>query len=155
MTDVMLMMAEAYAFSVSAPSKCRNIVDAIQKRNMLDQKTGLSATADNNKDKCIKLVMKERLIEFLGEGKRWFDLVRYAERIGGGTNPDPREPQYTDGATGVAAMVKNIHGQRRITAACIKPEEPHQEPLRSLLPHLFQGAQSQQVSDPPESRMGS
>jgi hypothetical protein len=51
--------------------------------------------------------MKERLIEFVGEGKRWFDLVRYAERYAGGHNPDPREPQYTDGADGVAKMVKN------------------------------------------------
>ncbi len=105
-TDVMLMMAEAYAV-LGEYKKCRDIVDAIQKRNMLDQQTGLSATSDNNKEKCIDLVMRERLIEFVGEGKRWFDLVRYAERIGGGHNPDPREPQYTDGADGVAAMVTN------------------------------------------------
>ena len=75
---------------------------------MLDQSTGLSvASTDKTKDKCIDLVMRERLIEFLGEGKRWFDLVRYAERRGGGHNPDPREPQYMDGADGVNDMVKN------------------------------------------------
>ncbi len=105
-TDVMLMMAEAFAV-LGQYQRCRNIVDAIQMRNMLDQKTGLSVSSDNNKDKCIDLVMRERLIEFVGEGKRWFDLVRYAERIGGGHNPDPREPQYTDGADGVAKMVDN------------------------------------------------
>ena len=66
------------------------------------------ATADNSKDACIKLVMKERLIELLGEGKRWFDLVRYAERIGGGTNEDPREPQYKDGAAGVKEMIETF-----------------------------------------------
>ena len=109
-TDVMLMMAEAYAITGEF-KKCRDIVDAIQKRSMLDQKTGLSVEKDNTKEKCIELVMKERLIEFVGEGKRWFDLVRYAERIGGGHNPDPREPQYTDGADGVAQMVTNYLGK--------------------------------------------
>ena len=105
-TDVMLMMAEAHAI-LGNFQQCRSIVDAIHKRAQLDQKTGLSANSDNTKDKCIDLVMRERLVEFVGEGKRWFDLVRYAERIGGGHNPDPREPQYTDGADGVAQMVSN------------------------------------------------
>lgn len=109
MTDVMLMMAEAYAITGNY-EKCRNIVDAIQKRSMLDQTTasGLSdKSSDKTKDKCIDLVMKERLVELLGEGKRWFDLVRYAERIGGGTNPDPREPEYMDGSVGLTKMVDN------------------------------------------------
>ena len=106
----MLMMAEAYAV-IGELKKCKDIVDAIQKRNMLDQTTGLSKTSDNNKDKCIDLVMRERLIEFVGEGKRWFDLVRYAERISGGHNPDPREPEITDGADGVSKMVTNYLGK--------------------------------------------
>lgn len=110
MTDVMLMMAEAHAV-LGNFQQCRNIVDAVHKRAQLDQKTVLSANSDNTKQKCIDLVMKERLIEFVGEGKRWFDLVRYAERIGGGHNPDPREPQYTDGAEGVSQMVANFLGK--------------------------------------------
>ena len=106
MTDVMLMMAEAHAV-LGNYAQCRSIVDAIQKRSTLDQTTGLSKSTDNNKDACIKLVMNERLVELLGEGKRWFDLVRYAERIGGGTNPDPREPQFFNGADGVSQMVED------------------------------------------------
>lgn len=41
-------------------------------------------------------VMNERQLEFIGEGKRWFDLVRFAERHAGGQNgtKDPRE--YTE-----------------------------------------------------------
>lgn len=41
-------------------------------------------------------VMNERQLEFIGEGKRWFDLVRFAERHAGGQDgtKDPRE--YTD-----------------------------------------------------------
>lgn len=109
-TDVMLMMAEAEAIRGNFQA-CRNIVDAIHKRASLDQKTGLSASSDNTKQKCIDLVMKERLLEFVGEGKRWFDLVRYAERLGGGHNPDPFEPQVTDGADGVATMIDNFLGK--------------------------------------------
>lgn len=109
-TDVMLMMAEALAVK-GEYKKCRDIVDAIHKRSVLDQTTGLSTSGDSNKDKCIDLVMRERLIEFVGEGKRWFDLVRYAERVGGGHNPDPYEPQYTDGADGVSKMVTNYLGK--------------------------------------------
>ncbi len=110
MTDVMLMMAEAEAVRGNFQA-CRNIVDAIHKRASLDQRTGLSANSDNNKDKCIDLVMKERLLELAGEGKRWFDLVRYAERIGGGHNADPFEPEVKDGADGVAKMIDNFLGK--------------------------------------------
>lgn len=110
MTDVMLMMAEAEAVRGNFQA-CRNIVDAIHKRSQLDQRTGLSANSDNNKDKCIDLVMKERLLELAGEGKRWFDLVRYAERIGGGHNADPFEPEIKDGADGVAKMIDNFLGK--------------------------------------------
>jgi len=110
LTDVMLMMAEAEAVRGNFQA-CRNIVDAIHKRAQLDQRTGLSANSDNNKDKCIDLVMKERLLELAGEGKRWFDLVRYAERIGGGHNADPFEPEIKDGADGVAKMIDNFLGK--------------------------------------------
>ena len=109
MTDVMLMMAEAYAITGEYET-CDNIVDAIQKRSQLDQTTGLSKSGtsrEKTKKACIDLVMRERLVELLGEGKRWFDLVRYAERIGGGTKADPREPEYMDGSEGVKAMVND------------------------------------------------
>ncbi len=117
MTDVMLMMAEAYAIT-GEYEKCRKIVDAIHKRSMLDQTTVLSNN-ESTKDKCIELVMRERLIEFLGEGKRWFDLVRYAERKAGGAadgqdsgdvdpEADPRETQVKNGKLGMKSMVKDF-----------------------------------------------
>lgn len=109
LTDVMLMIAEAKAV-VGAYRECRDIVDAVHKRSLLDQETGLSNN-ENTAQKCIDLVMKERLLELCGEGKRWFDLVRYAERIGGGRNADPFQPQYMDGADGVKKMVENWLGK--------------------------------------------
>ena len=36
---------------------------------------------DKNASQLLDLVYRERQREFVGEGKRWFDLVRYAERI--------------------------------------------------------------------------
>ena len=56
-------------------------------------------------------VMNERQLEFFGEGKRWFDLVRFAERNAGGKNgtQDPREwteeDQIGNGKAGVDMMV--------------------------------------------------
>lgn len=36
--------------------------------------------APSKRDDAILMVMNERMIELLGEGKRWYDLVRWAER---------------------------------------------------------------------------
>ena len=108
LTDVMLIQAEAYALlnTNDGFKKCRAIVDAIHKRSTVGEVA--AEFSGSTRDQYIKLVMNERQIELLGEGKRWFDLVRWAERKGGGTNPDPREPQYTDGAEGVKLMVKEF-----------------------------------------------
>lgn len=59
-------------------------------------------------------ILNERQLEFLGEGKRWFDLVRYAERHAGGQNgtQDPREwteeNPIGNGKAGVDLMVDNF-----------------------------------------------
>ncbi|MBO4801043.1 MAG: RagB/SusD family nutrient uptake outer membrane protein [Bacteroidaceae bacterium] len=137
MTDVMLMMAEAYVCRAESNGAndpdmraCKNIVDAIHKRSAFND-NGAELAAPNttaNRENYIKLVMNERMMEFLGEGKRWFDLVRYAERYAQdrisrnddgeyqktdakATDvvilPDPREPQYVDGTMGVRKMVND------------------------------------------------
>ena len=106
-TDVMLMMAEAYAVKGDF-TKCRSIVDAIHKRATVKETTVSVDGTHNTQQACLKLVMNERQLELAGEGKRWFDLVRYAERIGGGTKPDPREPQYMDGEQGMRDMMDDF-----------------------------------------------
>ena len=59
-------------------------------------------------------VLNERQLEFLGEGKRWFDLVRYAERHAGGPDgtKDPREwsenNDINSGLVGVKAMINDL-----------------------------------------------
>lgn len=113
-TDILLMMAEAHAVLSAAKNDaevvaCKAIVNAIHKRsdvNQLKDHPGSSAATD--KASCIKLVMNERMLELIGEGKRWFDLVRYAERIGGGLGADPRETEYMNGSEGVMAMINDF-----------------------------------------------
>lgn len=60
-------------------------------------------------------VLNERQIEFLAEGKRWFDLVRFAERHAGGMNDGTKDPrEWTeanpvgDGKKGVDLMVDHF-----------------------------------------------
>lgn len=68
----------------------------------------------NNKLLYEVAVMNERQIEFFAEGKRWFDLVRFAERHAGGNNgtQDPREYSEAtpigDGREGVNLMVSQF-----------------------------------------------
>lgn len=64
------------------------------------------------------VVMNERQLEFLGEGKRWFDLVRYAERHAGGqpaaSKADGDEREWTEenpvnnGTAGIKLMAETF-----------------------------------------------
>ena len=105
LTDVMLMEAEAYACLEDMPN-ANKLLQAIYKRSYASTKEPKYPTDQDG----IQLVLKHRQIELLGEGKRWFDLVRYAERIGGGADVDPVEPEYQNGSEGVEAMIDNFLG---------------------------------------------
>lgn len=103
-TDVMLMQAEAYA-CLGESKLAQNLLKAIYVRSYNTTSTNVTLPTD---DDDMILVMRHRLIELLGEGKRWFDLVRYAERIGGGKDVDPVESAYKNGSDGVEAMIDNF-----------------------------------------------
>lgn len=133
MTDVMLMKAEALA--CLNDKSCYDIVNAIHRRSYCNyNKTGdipdevsLSSTNKSGNapegkptqnglkytgDVLINTVMNERQVELLGEGKRWFDLVRWAERYSYSTKDEPDEREYTkekpitNGFTGVDLLAK-------------------------------------------------
>lgn len=55
---------------------------AYEKTNKTAKDDSLSFETFNTPETLEKLVMAERQREFIGEGKRWFDLVRYAQRRG-------------------------------------------------------------------------
>ena len=155
-TDVMLMKAEALACAKKQDDDVRKIVNAINRRSYCDFNTDArpaenfndkSKTVGNFKEsgdivpnsknnkislptipKLVATVMNQRQIELLGEGKRWFDLVRMAERYSkNSTDPaDERDnpegavkgdPGYVgNGQTGMAAVVyyfmKNSVGEQ-------------------------------------------
>lgn len=116
MTDVMLIKAEALACLGGNQNlkTSKAICNAIHRRSYCNLKNpsnqpntsaessskygdvyGAAKTAKNGYKftDAIVYVMNERMIEFIGEGKRWFDLVRLAERCpkNNEDSPDERE----------------------------------------------------------------
>ena len=129
LTEVMLIKAEAYAAMGGKENNnlARQIVNAIHRRSFcnlkedkkIEEDVTTGSTNDPKKGDAympgsdyVKLVLNERQIELLAEGKRWFDLVRYAERNAGGQTGtgDPREwteeTPIGDGYAGVDKMVQ-------------------------------------------------
>ena len=146
MTDVMLIEAEAYACLAKNKTdanakKATQICNAVHRRSYYnyrnDKTPGLNVTTAGDGDIFITAranktgvnpvdaiigVMNERQIELIGEGKRWFDLVRFAERSSGGKkndgkNGDPEDPREStekwpieNGYTGMRTMVEMFLG---------------------------------------------
>lgn len=142
MTDVMLIKAEALACMGNGNSNLRTvkaICNAIHRRSYCNYRNATkvpntsantegtigNTTASSKKAKngvnfpeSIVYVMNERQIELIGEGKRWFDLVRLAERYSYNRN-DPADPRegaqegeegtvIPNGQSGMTAMVEQF-----------------------------------------------
>ena len=134
MTDVMLIKAEALAcIGTSNLKQVKGICNAIHRRSYCNYRESSKVPntdamtegtignvyASSKKAKNgvtlsegVVAVMNERQIELLGEGKRWFDLVRLAERnsYSKSDSEDPREKGVTDGKTGMTAMIELFLG---------------------------------------------
>ena len=130
LTDVMLMKAEAYAAMGGKENNklAQQIVNAIHRRSFCNLKEDVKIEEDvttssaNNPKKgdavmpgsdYVKLVLNERQIELLAEGKRWFDLVRYAERNAGGMDGTADEREWTEDkpiGNGYAGVKKMVEG---------------------------------------------
>ena len=90
LSDVILMKAEAMSQIYSDEAHLKeafNLVRMIFKRsnplayeNRPTAADSLDFNVFNTSEGIENLVMQERQREFVGEGKRWFDLVRYAQR---------------------------------------------------------------------------
>ena len=88
-SDVMLIKAEAIACSdASRLKEAFNLVQAINDRSNTERDGGTSPVTSlsfenyNSSDVLNRLILDERRREFLFEGKRWFDLVRWSRRVG-------------------------------------------------------------------------
>ena len=132
MTDVMLIKAEALACLGNSNTKTvKAICNAIHRRSYCNFRSsskvpntdamtegtigntiGASKKAKNGVTftEGVVYVMNERQIELLGEGKRWFDLVRMAERSSyvKSDPDDPREPGVPNGQSGMSAVVEQF-----------------------------------------------
>lgn len=126
MTEVMLIKAEALACigGTDNNNKCKNLVNAIHRRSYCDFKnyrevdtditSGTFGNAPSTGSDLVKLTMNERQIELIAEGKRWFDLVRYAERNANPAKESADERESTDeqfvgdGQEGVQKMVNDF-----------------------------------------------
>lgn len=92
LSDILLMKAEAlnYLYDDDAHrEEAFNLVTTLLYRanpTVTDSKKRLSITDYNSQSSMAELIMRERRREFFAEGKRWFDLVRMAEREGSTTN---------------------------------------------------------------------
>ncbi len=123
MTDVMLIKAEALACigGASNNTMAKNIVNAIHRRSFCNYNeakpvsTDLNSGSTNgnaaNDASIVRMVMNERQIELIGEGKRWFDLVRFAERNSDSASESPDERESTDErhiGNGQKGMIKMV-----------------------------------------------
>ena len=95
LSDVVLMKAEALVQLYDDEEHLKeafNLVREVFKRsnpyayqNATSPTDSLNFENYSNQTTMTQLVMNERQREFFGEGKRWYDLVRYAQRNGGTT----------------------------------------------------------------------
>lgn len=123
MTDVMLIKAEALACIGGAANNtmAKNIVNAIHRRSFCNYNEAKPVSTDLNSGSTngnaatnsdiVRMVMNERQIELIGEGKRWFDLVRYAERNSDSAAEAADERESTDErhvGNGQKGMIKMV-----------------------------------------------
>ncbi|MBN1183808.1 MAG: RagB/SusD family nutrient uptake outer membrane protein [Bacteroidales bacterium] len=74
LADIYLMKAEAYA-------EMDNYTKSLEQLNTIKERADIPAYTNNtNKTKLLEEILNERAREFVGEGKRWFDLVRVSRR---------------------------------------------------------------------------
>lgn len=86
MSDLVLLHAEAYAAT-------NQLDKSVTQLNKIRTRAGLPAYIASDfisSEDAILAILKERTVEFVGEGKYWFDLLRtgHAGDLGGITNPD-------------------------------------------------------------------
>ena len=74
LADVFLMMAECFA-------EQNNTVNANLYLNKIKTRAGIATVNLSTKDLLLNEIDRERRLEFVGEGHRWFDLIRTGKAI--------------------------------------------------------------------------
>ena len=95
--DVLLLKAEALN-QLGQPAAALNIVNSIRKRIGYTADATLEVTDVTDKKAVESIILKERQLEFIAEGKRWFDLSRTG-RVVEVMDPILRDRQEAVGVT--------------------------------------------------------
>ena len=72
--DVLLMLAEAY-------NELGNPAEALNNLNQVRTRAGLAAYENTNQNSLAAAIALERQLELIGEGHRWFDLLRKGNAV--------------------------------------------------------------------------
>ena len=96
-------LADVYTIRAEALNKLGNGLEALQLVNDIRRRVGYTLDArtevnHNDKDAIEWLILEERKLEFIAEGRRWFDLIR-TDRIIDVMDPVYKERQSAFGQT--------------------------------------------------------
>ena len=119
LSDVVLMKAEALTQVSEDEENLKNafslVREVFKRSNPYAYQNATSATDSLNfdnystRESMTQLILNERQREFLGEGKRWYDLVRYAQREGSTVNMLKfLSRKYTDNQNAIKAKLASL-----------------------------------------------
>ena len=72
----LLRRSEQYLIRAEARAELNNLTGSAADLNVVRTRAGLGATAATTKAALITAILQERKLEFVGEGMRWFDVIR-------------------------------------------------------------------------------
>jgi len=71
-----LRRSEQYLIRAEARAELNNLTGAAADLNVVRARAGVAASTAATKDALIAAILQERKLEFVGEGHRWFDVIR-------------------------------------------------------------------------------
>lgn len=92
---VVLRLADVYLMIAESAAEVSDFSTANLYLNKIKTRAGVSAVALNSKDALLSEIEKERRLELIGEGHRWFDLVRTGKALSVMTNHFNNTPGYS------------------------------------------------------------
>lgn len=72
----LLRLAEQYLIRAEARAEQGDYSGALADLNAVRERAGVKASTADGKDAIIAAILEERRLEFVGEGQRWFDVIR-------------------------------------------------------------------------------
>ena len=151
-SDAMLVKAEALIYKIAESNgmvsgndlalatEAFNLIKTIEDRSSQNLSSSLNINDYQTKSALLKLLYLERRREFLFEGKRWFDLVRWS-KLTGTTDPlvEMVTEKYTKGNS--ATAISNLKGN------AMRMYWPYNYDERRANPNLQQNPAYPETSD--------